>query len=124
MKGGIGCILIDNLKICIPETLPETGVSNTSGFYLRTLSSPRNSAQFRAIQEHLRAIPRKGIPIGNDTLHIKKFTYILVNSFVLLTTVFCWFRSFLYNLALLFNPTEENNPNNIIKDYNFNLLSI
>ena len=40
-------------------------VSNANGFYLRSIVSPVNSAQFSAIREQMRTIPRNGIPNGN-----------------------------------------------------------
>ena len=62
-------------------------VSNASGFYLRAIASPINSAQFRTIPRNsktvacnsaqLRAIPRNGIPIGNPK---SEFSHEVVDS--------------------------------------------
>ena len=61
-------ILLDSLRISGEITIFYisrlfTRVSNASGFHLRVIESPVNSAQFRAIQEQLRAITRNEIPI-------------------------------------------------------------
>ena len=95
------------LKKCtLSETLPETVDFTCAPCNLRAI--PHNSAQYKntCAQFRVTEFRYETIPFT-----LKKFTYILVNSVVLRTTVFCWFRSFLYNLALLFNPTKENNPN-------------
>ena len=77
-------------------------VSIASGFYSRGIAGPVTSAQFRAVprnsaqlvprnsaqihatREHLRAIPRNGIPIGNPSgkSNSKRYIFITQEKFV------------------------------------------